>query len=82
MTFRLNVLGSMVFALSPTEVTGSHLIGFGRGGVAARSAIERDVMTESAIFAPRDDIGPQRAPPLTTKRIQVDASEGKHATER
>lgn len=76
------MLGSMVFALSPTEVTGSHLIGFGRGGVAARSAIERDVMTESAIFAPRDDIGPQRAPPLRTKRIQVDASEGKHATER
>ncbi len=58
------------------------MIGFGRGGVAARSAIERDVMTESAIFAPRDDIGPQRAPPLRTKRIQVDASEGKHATER
>ena len=74
-----------MFALSPTEVTASHLIGFGRGGVAARSAmsaIERDVMTESAIFAPHDDIGPQGAPPLTTKRIQVDASEGKQATER
>jgi hypothetical protein len=52
------------------------------GSIAAGGAAERYVAAGSAVFALRDDIGSQRAPSLTTMRIQVDASEGKYATEQ
>jgi hypothetical protein len=74
-------LKAVLNALRPTERYGK-LGCLAEDGVAASSADERDVATESAIFALRNDIGPQRVPPLMTRRIQVDGSSGKHANGR
>jgi len=51
-------------------------------GSVGASADERGAAPESSISALRSDIGPQRVPPLTTRRIQVDGSSGKPANGR